>query len=450
MYSLFVIMKDKTFKERENIKIMFVDQVKIYVKAGNGGDGMVAFRREKFVPNGGPAGGDGGKGADVVFVVDEGLRTLVDFRFKRIFKAEHGEHGMSKSMHGRGAEDLVVKVPQGTIVKDIDTGEIIADLVAHGQRAVIAKAGRGGRGNKRFATPANPAPELSENGEPGQERNVQLELKVLADVGLVGFPSVGKSTLLSVVSAARPKIAAYHFTTIVPNLGMVDAGDGRSFVMADLPGLIEGASQGVGLGHQFLRHIERTRVIVHVIDMSGSEGRVPYEDYMAINNELEQYNLRLMERPQIIVANKMDMPDAEENLNEFKTKIAEDIPVFPISAVTKTGLRELLLAIADKLETTPEFPLNEILEQEDEDTVLYKYVAEEPDFEISREPDGTFVLSGAKIERLFTMTNFERDASISRFARQLRAMGVDEALRKRGAKDGEIVRLLDYEFEFMD
>lgn len=450
MYSLFVIMKDKTFKERENIKIMFVDQVKIYVKAGNGGDGMVAFRREKFVPNGGPAGGDGGKGADVVFVVDEGLRTLVDFRFKRIFKAEHGEHGMSKSMHGRGAEDLVVKVPQGTIVKDIDTGEIIADLVAHGQRAVIAKAGRGGRGNKRFATPANPAPELSENGEPGQERNVQLELKVLADVGLVGFPSVGKSTLLSVVSAARPKIAAYHFTTIVPNLGMVDAGDGRSFVMADLPGLIEGASQGVGLGHQFLRHIERTRVIVHVIDMSGSEGRVPYEDYMAINNELEQYNLRLMERPQIIVANKMDMPDAEENLKEFKTKIAEDIPVFPISAVTKTGLRELLLAIADKLETTPEFPLNEILEQEDEDTVLYKYVAEEPDFEITREPDGTFVLNGAKIERLFTMTNFERDASISRFARQLRAMGVDEALRKRGAKDGDIVRLLDYEFEFMD
>ncbi|MBC1517771.1 GTPase ObgE [Listeria welshimeri] len=429
---------------------MFVDQVKIYVKAGNGGDGMVAFRREKFVPNGGPAGGDGGKGADVVFVVDEGLRTLVDFRFKRIFKAEHGEHGMSKSMHGRGAEDLVVKVPQGTIVKDIDTDEIIADLVAHGQRAVIAKAGRGGRGNKRFATPANPAPELSENGEPGQERNVQLELKVLADVGLVGFPSVGKSTLLSVVSAARPKIAAYHFTTIVPNLGMVDAGDGRSFVMADLPGLIEGASQGVGLGHQFLRHIERTRVIVHVIDMSGSEGRVPYEDYMAINNELEQYNLRLMERPQIIVANKMDMPEAEENLKEFKTKIAEDIPVFPISAVTKTGLRELLLAIADKLETTPEFPLNEILEQEDEDTVLYKYVAEEPDFEITREPDGTFVLSGTKIERLFTMTNFERDASISRFARQLRAMGVDEALRKRGAKDGDIVRLLDYEFEFMD
>lgn len=276
---------------------MFVDQVKINVKAGNGGDGMVAFRREKFVPNGGPAGGDGGKGANVVFEVDEGLRTLVDFRFKRKFKAEHGENGMSKSMHGRGASDLVIPVPPGTLVKDLETGETIADLVAHGQRAIIAKGGRGGRGNKRFATPANPAPELSENGEPGQERSIQLELKVLADVGLVGFPSVGKSTLLSIVSAARPKIAAYHFTTLVPNLGMVDTGDGRSFVMADLPGLIEGASQGVGLGHQFLRHIERTRVIVHVIDMSGAEGRDPYEDFMTINKELEDYNLRLLERP---------------------------------------------------------------------------------------------------------------------------------------------------------
>lgn len=429
---------------------MFVDQVKIYVKGGNGGDGMVAFRREKFVPNGGPAGGDGGKGANVVFIVEEGLRTLVDFRYKRHFKAHHGEHGMSKSMHGRGADDLVVKVPQGTIVKDIDTGEIIADLVAHGQTAIIAKGGRGGRGNKRFATPANPAPELSENGEPGQERNIQLELKVLADVGLVGFPSVGKSTLLSVVSAARPKIAAYHFTTIVPNLGMVDTHDGRSFVMADLPGLIEGASQGVGLGHQFLRHIERTRVIVHVIDMSGSEGREPIEDFKAINQELETYNLRLMERPQIIVANKMDMPEAEENLEKFRKEIPGEYPIFPISAVTQTGLKELILAIADKLEDTPAFPLDEILEQEEENTVLYKFEKEEPDFEITRDPDGAFVLTGAKVERLFTMTNFERDASINRFSRQLRSLGVDEALRKRGAKDGDVVRLLDFEFEFME
>lgn len=429
---------------------MFVDQVKINVKAGNGGDGMVAFRREKFVPNGGPAGGDGGKGANVVFEVDEGLRTLVDFRFKRKFKAEHGENGMSKSMHGRGASDLVIPVPPGTLVKDLETGETIADLVAHGQRAIIAKGGRGGRGNKRFATPANPAPELSENGEPGQERSIQLELKVLADVGLVGFPSVGKSTLLSIVSAARPKIAAYHFTTLVPNLGMVDTGDGRSFVMADLPGLIEGASQGVGLGHEFLRHIERTRVIVHVIDMSGAEGRDPYEDFMTINKELEDYNLRLLERPQIVVANKMDMPEAEENLKQFKEKLDESIPVFPISALTKTGLNALLLAIADELEVAPEFPLDELLEKEEENTVLYKFEAEEPDFVVTRDPDGAFVLSGEKIERLFAMTNFERDASINRFARQLRAMGVDEELRSRGAEDGDTVRLLDFEFEFQE
>lgn len=429
---------------------MFVDQVKINVKAGNGGDGMVAFRREKFVPNGGPAGGDGGKGANVVFEVDEGLRTLVDFRFKRKFKAEHGENGMSKSMHGRGASDLVIPVPPGTLVKDLETGETIADLVAHGQRAIIAKGGRGGRGNKRFATPANPAPELSENGEPGQERSIQLELKVLADVGLVGFPSVGKSKLLSIVSAARPKIAAYHFTTLVPNLGMVDTGDGRSFVMADLPGLIEGASQGVGLGHQFLRHIERTRVIVHVIDMSGAEGRDPYEDFMTINKELEDYNLRLLERPQIVVANKMDMPEAEENLQQFKEKLDESIPVFPISALTKTGLNALLLAIADELEVAPEFPLDELLEKEEENTVLYKFEAEEPDFVVTRDPDGAFVLSGEKIERLFAMTNFERDASINRFARQLRAMGVDEELRSRGAEDGDTVRLLDFEFEFQE
>ncbi|MGM9945729.1 MAG: GTPase ObgE, partial [Lysinibacillus sp.] len=256
---------------------MFVDHVKIYVKAGDGGDGMVAFRREKYVPNGGPAGGDGGHGGNVVFEVEEGLRTLMDFRYKRHFKADRGEHGMSKGMHGRKAEDLIVKVPPGTVVMNAETKAVIADLVEHGQRAVIAKAGRGGRGNSRFATPANPAPELAEKGEPGQELEVILELKVLADVGLVGFPSVGKSTLLSVVSAAKPKIGAYHFTTIVPNLGMVETEDGRSFAMADLPGLIEGAHQGVGLGMQFLRHIERTRVIVHVIDMSGMEGRDPYE-----------------------------------------------------------------------------------------------------------------------------------------------------------------------------
>lgn len=429
---------------------MFVDHVKIYVKAGDGGDGMVAFRREKYVPNGGPAGGDGGHGGNVVFEVEEGLRTLMDFRYKRQFKADRGEHGMSKGMHGRKSEDLVVKVPPGTVVMNAETKAVIADLVEHGQRAVVAKAGRGGRGNCRFATPSNPAPELAEKGEPGEELELILELKVLADVGLVGFPSVGKSTLLSVVSSAKPKIGAYHFTTIVPNLGMVETDDGRSFAMADLPGLIEGAHQGVGLGMQFLRHIERTRVIVHIIDMSGIEGRDPYDDYVTINNELEQYNLRLLERPQIIVANKMDMPGAEENLVEFKKKIGEDVKVFPISAVSRQGLKPLLFEIADLLEVTPEFLLYELDDEQSDATVLYKHKKQSDEFVITRDDDGAFVLSGNTIERLFKMTDFSREDGIRRFARQLRAMGVDEALRERGAENGDIVRLLEFEFDFVD
>ena len=411
-------------------KFMFVDQVKIYVKGGDGGNGMVAFRREKFVPKGGPAGGDGGKGADVIFQVEEGLRTLMDFRYQRHFKAPRGEHGMSKNQHGRNAKDMIVKVPPGTIVADANTKEVIADLTEHGQQAVIARGGRGGRGNSRFASPSNPAPELSENGEPGQERDVTLELKVLADVGLVGFPSVGKSTLLSVVSAAKPKIADYHFTTIAPNLGMVETEDNRSFVMADLPGLIEGAHSGIGLGHQFLRHIERTRVIVHVIDMAAIEGRDPYEDYVTINNELQEYNMRLLERPQIIVANKMDMPDAEENLKVFKEKLEEDYPIFPVSALTRSGLRELLFAIADKLENTPEFPLEEVEEEAGIHRVVYKHEVDERQFYITRDPDGSFVLSGEGIEKLFKMTDFSRDESVRRFSRQMRGMGIDEALRQ--------------------
>ncbi len=429
---------------------MFVDQVKIYVKGGDGGNGMVAFRREKYVPKGGPAGGDGGKGGDVIFIVDEGLRTLMDFRYQRHFKATKGENGRSKSQHGKNAEDLVVKVPPGTVVKDDDTGEVIADLVRHGERAVIAKGGRGGRGNIRFATSRNPAPEIAENGEPGQERYIVLELKVLADVGLVGFPSVGKSTLLSIVSSARPKIAEYHFTTIVPNLGVVETEDGRSFVMADLPGLIEGAHQGAGLGLQFLRHIERTRVIVHVIDMGAVEGRDPYQDFLTINKELKEYNLRLTERPMMIAANKMDMPGAEENLEKFKEQLQEDIPIFPISAVTQSGIRELLFAIADTLENTPEFSLHHDEEDETINRVVYKHEKAEQDFIITRDPDGVFVLSGEKIEKLFKMTDFTHDESVRRFSRQLRGMGVDDALRERGAKDGDIVRLLDFEFEFIE
>lgn len=435
---------------------MFLDTAKISVKAGHGGDGMVAFRREKYVPNGGPWGGDGGKGGSVIFKVNEGLRTLMDFRYNRNFKAKAGEKGMTKGMHGRGAEDLIVSLPPGTTVRDATTGKVITDLVEHDQEFVVARGGRGGRGNIRFATPRNPAPEIAENGEPGEERELQLELKILADVGLVGFPSVGKSTLLSVVSAAKPKIGAYHFTTIVPNLGMVRTKSGDSFAMADLPGLIEGASQGVGLGTQFLRHIERTRVILHVIDMSASEGRDPYDDYVSINNELETYNLRLMERPQIIVANKMDMPDSEENLAAFKEKLAanydefDDMPmIFPISSLAHQGLENLMDATAELLANTEEFLLYDETDMQ-EDEAYYGFNEDERPFEITRDDDATWVLYGDKLEKLFVMTNMERDESIMKFARQLRGMGVDEALRERGAKDGDIVRIGNFEFEFVD
>jgi len=425
---------------------MFVDQVKIYVKGGDGGNGAVSFRREKYVPLGGPAGGDGGRGGDVVLVVDEGLRTLVDFRYQRHFKAPRGENGRNKGMHGAGAEDLVVRVPPGTTVIDTDTGEIVADLVEHGQRAVIAKGGRGGRGNIRFATSANPAPEIAENGEPGQERNVTLELKLIADVGLVGYPSVGKSTLLASVTAARPKIAEYHFTTLTPNLGVVDMGE-RSFVMADLPGLIEGAHEGVGLGHQFLRHVERTRLIVHVIDMAAVDGRDPYEDYKQINEELKLYNIKLEERPQIVAANKMDLPQAKENLRRFKEQLP-DITVYEISAATKQGVQELMYAIADLLETLPDKPTVEEV-AEVEERVVFRAEPEPIPFEISKEGD-VFVVSGEKIEKLVRMTNLNSYDSIQRFARMMRNMGVDDALRKRGAQDGDTVRIGDFEFEFVE
>ncbi|BAQ24601.1 GTPase ObgE [Streptococcus troglodytae] len=434
---------------------MFLDTAKVSVKAGRGGDGMVAFRREKYVANGGPWGGDGGRGGDVIFVVNEGLRTLMDFRYNRHFKAKAGKKGMTKGMNGRGAENLYVSVPQGTTVRDAQTGKVIADLVKNGQEFIVAHGGRGGRGNIRFATPRNPAPEISENGEPGEESELALELKILADVGLVGFPSVGKSTLLSVITAAKPKIGAYHFTTIVPNLGMVRTKSGDSFAVADLPGLIEGASQGVGLGTQFLRHIERTRVILHVIDMSASEGRDPYEDYLAINKELETYNLRLLERPQIIVANKMDMPQAAENLEQFKEKLAvnynefDDKPqIFPISGIAHQGLDALLDATAQLLDQTDDFLLYDESDMQEE--AYYGFEEEEKAFDISRADDAAWVLSGEKLEKLFVMTNMERDEAIMKFSRQLRGMGVDQALRERGAKDGDIVRIGKFEFEFVD
>ncbi|HDF6721251.1 TPA: GTPase ObgE [Staphylococcus aureus] len=430
---------------------MFVDQVKISLKAGDGGNGITAYRREKYVPFGGPAGGDGGKGASVVFEVDEGLRTLLDFRYQRHFKASKGENGQSSNMHGKNAEDLVLKVPPGTIIKNVDTDEVLADLVEDGQRAVVAKGGRGGRGNSRFATPRNPAPDFSEKGELGEELDVSLELKLLADVGLVGFPSVGKSTLLSIVSKAKPKIGAYHFTTIKPNLGVVSTPDQRSFVMADLPGLIEGASDGVGLGHQFLRHVERTKVIVHMIDMSGSEGREPIEDYKVINQELAAYEQRLEDRPQIVVANKMDLPESQDNLILFKEEIGEDVPVIPVSTITRDNIDQLLYAIADKLEEYKDVDFT--VEEEESvgiNRVLYKHTPSQDKFTISRDDDGAYVVSGNAIERMFKMTDFNSDPAVRRFARQMRSMGIDDALRERGCKNGDIVRILGGEFEFVE
>ena len=434
---------------------MFLDEVKIFVRSGDGGNGLVAFRREKYVPKGGPAGGDGGRGANVVFIVDEGLRTFMDYRYQKKFVAPNGENGMSKGMHGRKSKDLYLKVPPGTVIRDTDTGEVLADLVEHEQEVVVARGGRGGRGNCRFATPSNPAPEIAENGEPGEERNLTLELKLMADVGLVGFPSVGKSTLLSITSKAKPKIADYHFTTLAPNLGVVETKDHRSFVMADLPGLIEGASQGVGLGHQFLRHIERTKVIVHVVDMSATDGRDPYEDYKIINQELAEYNMRLLERPQVVVANKMDIPVASDNLKEFKKRLeidGEEVDIVEISAFTRSNIDNLLYKISDILDNTDPNTLYELDTEEEsmENRVLYKHKPKDETFKITRDDTGAYVVSGPGIERAFLMTDFNRDASVRRFAQQMRSMGVDDALRERGCKNGDTVKILKGEFEFVE
>lgn len=433
---------------------MFIDEVSIYIRSGDGGNGIVAFRREKYVPKGGPAGGDGGKGSDVIFKADEGIRTFMDYRYQKKFIAKSGENGMSKGMHGRKSKDLILKVPVGTIIRDKESKEILADLVENNQEVVVAKGGRGGRGNCRFATPSNPAPEIAENGEPGEERNLILELKLMADVGLVGFPSVGKSTILSVTSKARPKIASYHFTTLAPNLGVVETKDNRSFVMADLPGLIEGASTGSGLGHKFLRHIERTKVIVHVLDMSSSEERDPYEDYKIINNELKKYNINLMKRKQIVVANKMDIAQSNENLLKFKEKILKEeknIEIIEISAYTKSNIDKLLYKIADTLDEI-ENNNEEKSEKENitENRVIYKHTKSDETFTITRDDKGAYVIKGSRIERAFKMTDFNRDSSIRRFAKQMRSMGVDEALRKKGCKNGDIVKILKGEFEFIE
>ncbi len=425
---------------------MFVDVAKIEVKAGAGGNGMVAYRREKYVPMGGPAGGDGGRGGDVVFVVEEGLRTLLDFRYQRHFRASAGENGRPKSQHGANAEDLVVRVPPGTIVRDAQTMELIADLTVHGQRAIIVKGGRGGRGNARFANARNKAPDMAERGEPGQQRDVLLELKLLADAGLIGFPSVGKSTLLSVVSAARPKVADYHFTTLTPHLGVVSVDGERSFVLADLPGLIEGAHAGHGLGHEFLRHIERTKVLVHVIDMGASEGRDPVADYHAIYGELVAYNEVLARRPQVVAANKMDIPEASAHLEAFKKNLP-DIEIIPISAATGMGVDTLMQRVADMVLVQASGEPNPAQEADEE--VVYRARSERLEFVISRDQE-VYVVESAELDRLVAMTNFDQYDAVKRFQSIMRRSGVDDALRARGAKDGNTIRVGDMEFDFVE
>ena len=422
---------------------MFIDEVTIEVHAGNGGDGCTAFRREKFVPMGGPYGGNGGRGSNIIFKVDEGLHTLLDLRYNRIIKGKKGENGTGKNCDGKNSEDVIIKVPQGTVITDTDTNLIVADLKNKDDQVIVAYGGRGGRGNTAFKTQSNPAPNFSENGEPGEVKYLKVELKMLADVGLVGLPSVGKSTLISMVSKAKPKIAAYHFTTLTPNLGVCKDKKGRSFVMADLPGLIEGASEGEGLGDRFLRHIERTKVIAHVIDMSGYEGRDPYDDYQVINKELENFSEKLIQKPQIIIANKMDLDSAKENLANFKKKVKE--PIYEISAMNNEGLEDVLVALGDLLETVEDKPLFE--EDQFEGHVLYKFKKEEP-YTITREDNGTWVLSGDELEKLFRMTKFTTDEGILRFTRRLRKMGVDDKLESLGAEEGDKVRILDFEFEY--
>ena len=425
---------------------MFVDEVEIKVEAGNGGDGCTAFRREKFVEMGGPYGGNGGHGSDIIFKVDEGLHTLLDLRYQKTIKGSNGENGRGKNQHGKGAEPLIVKVPQGTVVTDLDTGLVIADLSRKDQEELIAKGGRGGRGNTAFKTQTNTAPDYSERGEEGEHKTLKVEVKMLADVGLVGLPSVGKSTIISCVSKSKPKIAAYHFTTLNPNLGVVKASDGRSFVMADLPGLIEGASLGEGLGDKFLRHIERTRVICHVIDMAGSELRDPYEDYLLINKELGEFNTKLLDKPQIIVANKMDLPGADEKLKEFKEKV-KDVDIFEVSAATNKGLQVVVDKLADMLDAIPVNPLYD--DSQIESHVLYKFKKEEP-FTITRDDDGTWVISGDEVERIFKMTKFSSEEAEYRFAKKLTRMGIDDKLRELGAEEGDEVRILDFYFMYKD
>ena len=424
---------------------MFVDYAKIIIQSGKGGDGAATFRREKYVAAGGPDGGDGGKGGDIYFEVDPDSNTLIDFRYTKRFKAQNGENGSGNRRFGKSGEDLTIKVPKGTIVKDAETGKVIVDMSEDGQRELILKGGRGGKGNVHFATSTRQAPHFAIDGEKGKEKEIILELKLLADVGLIGFPNVGKSTILSKVTAATPKIADYHFTTIDPNLGVVKTEYGDSFVLADIPGIIEGASSGVGLGIQFLRHVERTRLLLHVIDIAGTEGRDPVDDFNKINEELKKYSEKLAGRKQIIVANKADSMQNENNYKELE-KLAKEkgIEIFKISAVTGSGLKELFNHVAEEIKKLPK---EDIVEPEER--MVYTLEEEEEPFTIIRNND-EFTVEGPAIDRLMARVNTEDSESLAYLQRMLKKLGIDDALRKKGVKEGDTVNILDWVFEWYD
>lgn len=425
---------------------MFVDTAQIEIKAGAGGNGCVSFRREKYVAAGGPDGGDGGRGGDVIFEADPHLTTLMDFRYRKKYAAGRGSDGMARKCFGKDGEDLVIRVPAGTVIRDAATGLALADMSEAGKRFVAARGGNGGWGNAHFATATRQAPAFAKSGLPGGERSVTLELKLLADIGLVGFPNVGKSTLLSVVSDARPKIANYHFTTLVPNLGVVTLGEEVSFVVADIPGIIEGAHTGVGLGHEFLRHVERTRLLIHVVDVSGSEGRDPVGDFAAINEELARYNSSLAEKEQIIAANKLDLTGGDDRFITFKQEMErQGYRVFGISAATRQGVDELMRYAAERLS---KIPVPQVTIEEEPEAAVYD-ASGDSGFAVTLEDD-VYVVSGRLIDRIMGSTNFADSDSVQFFQRALRSKGVIDALREAGAGEGDTVRMLEFEFDFVD
>lgn len=425
---------------------MFADRAKVIIKSGKGGNGHISFRREKYVPNGGPDGGDGGKGGDIVFIVDEGMNTLSDYRYKRKFAAQNGEEGRKKNCHGRDGEDLILKVPEGTVIKDALSGKVIADMSGENKRQIILRGGKGGIGNQHFATATMQAPKYAKPGQEGIEIEVLLELKLIADVGLIGFPNVGKSTLLSRVTNAQPKIANYHFTTLSPNLGVVDLDGGKGFVLADIPGIIEGASKGVGLGHEFLRHIERTKVMIHMVDAASTEGRDPVADIYAINQELKDYNPVLLEKPQVIAANKTDAiyGDETEALKKLEAEFGKDgTKIFPISAVSGKGLKELLYYVNDLLNNMDDEPV--VYEQEYDPGLSLR---EEESYTITRGDDAAFVVEGPKIDKMLGYTNIDSEKGFVFFQKFLREQGILQELEERGIKDGDTVRMYGHEFDY--